>query len=439
MAMDKLTIDDILKATGGTYVGDDEGASFFATQIKTDTRAIKDGDVFLALRGARFDGHDFIDNAIDGGARLIICECPFGGNHILVADTLKALGDIAAYHRARISAKIVALTGSSGKTSTKQMLGAILSMAGETLITQGNLNNDIGAPLTLLNLKPNHRYGVIELGANHIGEIAYTANLAQPDVACVLNVGSAHIGEFGGREQIARAKAEIFVDSARVVVIPDDDDFSVYLAKAAGSARIIRIGKDIWASDIVIDTQTQFCLHLADGTKLAIKMAFLGRHHVQNALFAAACALSLGVDYAHIQAGLLAAKNTGGRLKIHQHGAHTLIDDSYNANLESVLAATDVLMGFDNDRRILVLGDIGELGAHTAQIYTQLNAHLSRLSIDVLALGKNAPRLKCARAYDDLDALMTDLRQMMDTPCAVLVKGSRFMQMERVIMALMDN
>lgn len=455
-----------------------------ATTITTDTRKIGAGDVFLAIKGERFDAHEFVQTAKDHGAVAVVVEHEVDCNlpQLIVKDTKLALGDLGKYRRdAHPDLTVVALTGSSGKTTTKEMIGAILSQIAPTLMTRGNLNNDLGVPMMLLELNDEHRFAVMELGANHLGEIAYTANLVRPDVAVVLNIGTAHLGEFGGRANIARAKSEIYsaLQADGVAVLPLSDEFYDTLAneaakfteqalsfgeksvnideagldeadaqmlKAEGVDSVLMMG-DLFADDIEsFATHCTFTLNtnldVDDVESLPVHLPFIGEHNVANALAAAAATFALGVDLPTIVKGLESAVPPKGRLTRIDFGEHILIDDTYNANPTSMMAAARVLEAEENTK-ILVIGDIFELGDAADSEHASLGEHLATLGIDyVLTLGAHMMHTAnainaikpIATHYQDKPTLLKDLQELLNQSSAtVLFKGSRGMAMETLI------
>jgi UDP-N-acetylmuramoyl-tripeptide--D-alanyl-D-alanine ligase len=464
---------ELALATGGIWhfasASDDTSLhDLNIARIISNTRQIQPNDAFLALIGERFDAHDFVANAIKQGAIVAIVSHlvpDIAIPQLLVDDTRLALGRLATVRRRSFpDLTTLALTGSSGKTTTKEMLGSILrihSHPSDVLVTRGNLNNDLGVPMMLLELTPQHRFAVMELGANHIGEIAYTTAMVQPKVAGVLNIGTAHVGEFGGRAGIAKAKSEIFQGLVPdgVAVIPAQGDFSEVIQTAAQAFRHIRFGgnaqnSDVFANDIHISpTSSQFTLNTSHDS-ISIDLPFAGAHNVENALAAAAFALALNVPLATIALGLNQAQNTKGRLNFIQHtlsnGTLTLIDDTYNANPHSMRAAAQVLAA-QTGIRVLVLGDIGELGDSAAQEHRELGGDLALMPLDaVFAVGQYAeemiadimPSAVYAQAFANKEQLFMILKNWLQTHLArvpyqinILFKGSRFMQMETLINA----
>ncbi len=432
--------------------GDDVG---FA-RVTTDSRQIQAGDLFVALRGDHFDGHDYVAQALAQGAAAVMVDERAGldiAPAIVVADTRLGLGKLAAAWRQKMPARLLAITGSSGKTSVKEMLAAVLCAAVGTeavLATQGNLNNDIGMPLTLLRLRPQHQFAVVEMGMNHAGEIAYLSQLARPDVAVIINAGTAHIGMLGSRQAIAHAKGEILAGLGEhgVAVINADDTYAELWRGLAGAHRLIDFGL-VQARDVRGNYQAQAmasAITIQIGSEsLAVQLAVAGEHNVMNALAAAATAHAVSVDLSAIKAGLEGYQGVKGRLqrKPALHGA-VVIDDSYNANPDSTHAAIKVLVA-SAGKKILVLGDMGELGDDAAAMHAQVGTMAKMAGVDALfALGDLSRHAVAAfgagaHHYTDVAALAADVAATLTADVTVLVKGSRFMQMERVVNILEEQ
>ena len=431
-----------------------------STRIATDTRTIKTGDIFLALTGDNFDGHDYLDIAIEKGAVAAIVSRPIAADiaQLVVDDTRLALGQLAAYRRQQHdNLTVIAITGSSGKTTCKEMLGSIFGRLAPTLITRGNLNNDLGVPMMLLELSDHHRYAILELGANHIGEIAYTAEIVQPDVACILNIGTAHLGEFGSREGICQTKAEIYhtLHDNQFAIVPDKDDFTNQLRRIAEkhTPNVIGFGNtDVSASHLDVEPErSEFKLHIGSEVH-DINLPLAGEHNVNNALAAAACAHALNIDISDIVVGLENARPAKGRLNSQLLGMHRLIDDTYNANPHSVRAAAKVLAA-QTGTQVMVLGDIGELGEAAISEHQSLGRTIATTGINVLlCVGQYAPYTVAgaqeisainAHAFADKDSLLAYLQSYLQAqqaqPCTVLFKGSRSMEMETLINALVEE
>ena len=431
-----------------------------STRIATDTRTIKAGDIFLALTGDNFNGHDYLDIAIEKGAVAAIVSRPIAADiaQLVVDDTRLALGQLAAYRRQQHKdLTVIAITGSSGKTTCKEMLGSIFGRLAPTLITRGNLNNDLGVPMMLLELSDHHRYAILELGANHIGEIAYTTEIVQPDVACILNIGTAHLGEFGSREGICQTKAEIYhtLHDNQFAIVPDKDDFTNQLRRIAEkhTPNVIGFGNtDVSASHLDVEPErSEFKLHIGSEVH-DINLPLAGEHNVNNALAAAACAHALNIDISDIVVGLENARPAKGRLNSQLLGMHRLIDDTYNANPHSVRAAAKVLAA-QTGTQVMVLGDIGELGEAAISEHQSLGRTIATTGINVLlCVGQYAPYTVAgaqeisainAHAFADKDSLLAYLQSYLQAqqaqPCTVLFKGSRSMEMETLINALIEE
>lgn len=431
------------------------GADAEVSGVTTDSRAVGRGDLFVALRGERFDGHDFVDRALAAGAAAALVDDPGrvatpGAPLLVVEDTRVALGRLGAWWRSRFPIPIAAVTGSSGKTTVKDMLAAILrAHHGETavLATEGNLNNDIGLPVMLLRLRAQHRCAVLEMGMNHLGEISYLTGLAAPDVAAINNAGTAHIGELGSQDNIARAKGEIFegLDARGIAVLNADDAYFGFWRGLAGGHAIVDFALDhpaaVTASYTLGDEGALVNLRTPSGHAVA-QLRVPGLHNVRNALCAAATAHALGVPDAVIGAGLSAYGGTKGRLQRRRgpNGA-LLVDDTYNANPDSMKAAIDWLAGAGG-RRVLVIGDMGELGEASRRLHAEVGRHARELGIDLLfALGEASA--EAVRAFGDAGRHFADVETLAGAAAAecapgtvVLVKGSRFMRMERVVALL---
>ena len=417
------------------------------TGVSTDTRTLAAENLFFALTGPRFDGHDHVAEAQARGAaaaavsRPVDCALPL----LQVEDTRRALGDLARQWRDRFAIPVVGITGSNGKTTVKEMLAAILAAQGPVLATQGNLNNDIGVPLTLARLAPEHRSAVIEMGANHAGEIAYLAQQARPTVAIVTNAGPAHLEGFGSLEGVARAKGELFagLDATAVAVINADDRFAPLWRDLARDRAVLSFGldapADVTARYATTSAGTQLELETPQGS-IALCLPLLGRHNARNALGAAAAALAAGADLAHIRTGLEGLTSVAGRLQRKRRvDGGLVIDDTYNANPASLQAAIDVLRELPGERW-LVFGDMAELGSDAAALHAEVGSYARAAGIERLfSLGDLARQAALAfggTAFDDFDALLSALRSALRTDVSILVKGSRRMGMERVVQAL---
>lgn len=429
------------------------GADAEYERVITDTRELRAGDLFIAIRGEHFDAHDFVAQARAAGAvgALVSRRIDDPLPQVLVADTIKAMQDYAAHWRARFDLPLIGVTGSNGKTTTKQMLAAILEARGPVLATPGNLNNHIGLPLTLLGLRSEHRSAVIEMGANHPREIALLARIARPGVGIVTQAGDAHLEGFGSREGVARGKGELFeaLDGG-IAVINVDDPFAPLWRSLAHKASIIGFGfgesADVRAVNFephpaTAPTGSRFELISPSG-RHPVQLAVPGKHNVANALAAAAGALALGVDLEHIAAGLAHTQAAQGRVswRTTPEGARVL-DDSYNANPTSLRAGLELLASLPGER-IVIVGGMAELGPDAPRLHYEAGQLARSLGIQRLyALGPLAAESargfgEGASAYDDVDQLTTAARGVLSRRSAVLVKGSRSSRMERVVAML---
>ncbi len=417
--------------------------------VTTDSRQVAPGNLFIALRGPNHDGHDHVSSACEKGAVAALVEKPLdiALPQIVVSSSLAALGRLAAAWRQQLATPLVAITGSNGKTTVKEMTAAILTQQGEVLATQGNFNNAIGVPLTLLGLTPQSRFAVVEMGANHPGEIAYLTQLARPEASMITNAAAAHLAGFGSLAGVARAKGEIFsgLGESGTAVINADDEFAGLWYELAGDRRVLRFGLDREAevtAEWSLDADgSRMVLHLPGG-EVECRMALLGRHNIVNALAAAALATAVGADANDVAAGLESLKPVRGRLapRAAINGAR-LIDDSYNANPASLRAGIEV-MGSLPGRRVLVLGDMGELGDNEEALHAEAGHEAHSKGIGALyatgPLSRFAVEAFGPRGYhfDTIDALVAALEPELAPDMTVLVKGSRAARMERVVDAL---
>ena len=438
------------------------GLDMVFTSVGTDSRNIAQGQLFVALKGPHFDGHHFAAEAIKQGAAAVLVDNPELGVEpaIVVQDTRLALGQLAAYWRSQFNIPVIAVTGSNGKTTTKEMLTAILSEAAggtdKVHSTYGNLNNDIGLPLTLLKMNARHQYAVIEMGMNHLGEIEYLTHIAKPNVAVINNAGTAHIGELGSRDNIAKAKGEIFagLDANGIAVINADDEYAEYWETLNSERKVVtfglNLGADITTSFKEEDGFSSVNLTTPSG-KVSFKLNVQGQHNISNALAAGATAYALGVSNTNIAQGLQSFAGVYGRLerKAGVNGA-IVIDDTYNANPDSMKAAIDVLAQQDGEK-ILVLGDMGELGTDALTMHMEIGTYakvaglstlyclgeLSQAMVNGFGVGKGEST--GAKHFNSVEAIVDAILPQMKQGVTVLVKGSRFMKMERVVRLLVNQ
>ena len=443
--------------TGARLVG---ASDALCARVHTDTRSLQPGDLFVALHGERFDAHDFLPQAQAAGARAAVAEqglAAAGLEGLEVPHSLRALGELAAGWRQQFAMPLLAVTGSNGKTTVTQMIASILRAwhpgPEQALATQGNFNNDIGLPLTLLRLRPSHRSAVVEMGMNHPGEIAQLAAIARPTVALVNNAQREHQEFMHSVAAVAEENGGVLssLGPGGVAVFPADDPHTPVWRRLAGARRSWCFGWDAgaevwpkqsrWQAD-----HWQLQLHTPQGP-MDTELHIAGRHNLRNAMAATATALAAGAPLAAVAQGLRDFRPVSGRSRTHalQWQGHTctLIDDSYNANPDSVLAAIDVLADMPAPR-LLVLGDMGEVGVNGAAFHAEVGQHAQAQGIECLfTLGELAQASASAHAaathFGDMAALQAAVLAQAAKGGSVLVKGSRFMRMERVVQAMLEH
>lgn len=449
--MISVSLSQLADILHGELHGDDR----LIADVTTDTRKLTPGCLFVALKGERFDAHDFAQTAKDGGAGALLVSRKLDIDlpQVVVSDTRLAFGELAAWVRQQVPARVVALTGSSGKTSVKEMTAAILSQCGNTLYTAGNLNNDIGVPMTLLRLTAEHQYAVIELGANHQGEIAWTVSLTRPEAALVNNLAAAHLEGFGSLAGVAKAKGEIFTglpENGIAILNADNNDWANW-QQVIGDRTVWRFspsaaGSDFSAADVRITSQgTAFTLNTPKGS-VDVLLPLPGRHNIANALAATALATAVGADLKAVKAGLAQLKAVPGRLfPIHLTASQLLLDDSYNANVGSMTAAVQVLSEMPG-YRVLVVGDMAELGDESEACHIQVGEAAKAAGIDrVLSVGTLSQAISTASGagehFSGKDAAIARLISLINEhkTITILVKGSRSAAMEQVVRALQEN
>lgn len=442
-----FTLSQIAKLLNGKLNGND--ASF--ESVSTDTRTLKAGELFIALKGPNFNANHLVDDAAAKKAvgALVSETVSSSIPTIQVADTRIALGQLAAFHRQQFNIPVIGLTGSCGKTTTKTMLASIMQQRAATLATQGTLNNDIGVPLTLLRLHPEHQFAVIEMGANHHGEIAYVAEMAKPNVAFITNVAPAHLEGFGDLPGVARAKGEIFqsLPANGAVIINADDAFADYWRKNVGARPITSFGihkpAEFTAKNIHINKEgyAEFLLSTPQG-EIAIQLPILGEHNIMNALAAAAAAQAVGTSLAAIKKGLETFEPAPQRLVVYKsHLGAAIIDDSYNANPLSVTAALHILAQKPGEK-IFAFGEMRELGPDAPRYHQQIGETAKQLGINGLYAYGGLTELT-VRAFGtkghyfaEQTELISALRQQLHAGVTVLVKGSSSTGMKHVVAGL---
>jgi UDP-N-acetylmuramoyl-tripeptide--D-alanyl-D-alanine ligase len=445
-----MRLSEIAKILNAPLIGDDAEIG----SISIDTRDLVPGQLFLAIKGEQFDGHDFLATAVEKNAGGAVVSTPhkLPIPTIQVADTRIALGKLAAYHRDKFQIPVIGITGSCGKTTTKSMLASVLCRMGSTLSPERSFNNDVGVPLTLLKLNPNYKYVVAEMGANHPGEIAYLSGIAKQNVAVITNVALAHLAGFGTEEGVATAKGEIYqrLSGTDIAIINNDDKYADFWLKNLKTKHVITFGikkpADVMATNIRLDDEGKplFDVTYPDGT-LKIHLSVLGLHNVMNALATIAAAYAVGANSQAIEQGLGKVAAVSKRLVRYKGQAGSLIiDDTYNANPLSVSAALEMLT-HGSGEKIFVFGDMAELGSEEKQLHVEVGKNARRLGINKLyACGKLTQFTVDAFGengfyYQDQASLISALKPTLHSNAVVLIKGSRSSRMENVVQALIQE
>jgi UDP-N-acetylmuramoyl-tripeptide--D-alanyl-D-alanine ligase len=452
--MIKVTLSQLAEITDGELVGED----ITIAAVSTDTRTIESGSLFVALVGERFDAHDFCQQAVDAGAGALLVQKRLDVDvpQVVVTDSKIALGEIAAWVHQSCQTPTVAITGSCGKTTVKEMVASILQLKGQVLFTAGNFNNDIGVPLTLLRSQADDDYAVIELGANHIGEIAYTTQLVKPDIALVNNVAAAHLEGFGSIEGVKQAKGEIYqgLSAGGVAIVNLDSQGDALWQSVLADKKVITFSQsntqaDFYASDIAMNEEgkASFTLHLAeDGQEIELSLGIIGQHNVANAIAAAIITLKMGASLEEIQSGLLNLNKVKGRVDVEQLSQSVkLIDDSYNASVPAMKAAVDLLAAFKG-QRWLILGNMAELGEESLALHRQVGEHAAPQKFEhVLTYGADAKVISdlCDGTHfethqDMIDYIKQHLDQTVSENHTMLVKGANGARMFEVAAALKE-
>ena len=449
--MQKLTVGDIKAATGGTLLCGSEDAEFYG--LTTDSRATGGGKLFIPLVGDKFDAHDFINAAFDMGAGAALThkdtEPMLGKTIIKVEDTRKALGDIARYYKKKYNVPTVSVTGSVGKTTTKDMLYAVVSRKYKTLKTPGNFNNDIGLPLTVFMLEKEHEAAVLEMGMNHFGEIDYLASIALPDIAVITNIGMSHIENLGSREGIFKAKTEVlkYLDKDKLLVVNGDDD---YLSTLKGNApcRVVYYGitnpeNDVYAKDIDDKGVSGISFTaVIEGREYPVKVNNAGVHNVYNALAAICVGMELGISVESAVEGIFNCEYTAMRMAITEEKGMTIINDCYNASPDSIRAALSVLNSSKAKRRVAILGDVLEMGDFAAKAHYELGESVVKNNVDLLvtvgeyaayiAKGAKDNGMENVVSFDKTLGAQSYCAKAVQEGDAVLIKASRGMHFEDI-------
>ena len=457
--MQVLTIKDILRATEGEIAaksGETAGLEF--SSISTDSRRTAEGVLFVPLAGDRFDGHDFIESALAHGASASlthkdVAAIPEGKTVIRVRDTKKALGDIARYYKKKYFVPSVAVTGSVGKTTTKDLIYSVLAPRYKTLKTPNNFNNDIGVPLTIFGLEKEHEMAVIEMGMNHFGEIRYLASIAQPDIAVITNIGMSHIENLGSREGIFKAKMEItegFTDKNTLFVNGDDD----HLRTAESDRyRIVKFGmdkgNDVCAEDLVNNglKGIEFTV-VSGGRRFRARVLQPGVHNVYNALAAVCAGMHFGLTDEEIMQGLESCVYTASRLEIIDHNGIEIINDCYNSSPDSVRAALNVQKLSVKPRKVAVLGDVLEMGSFSGKAHYDMGVYAAESGIDMLiTVGENARMIAAGAkdsgmenivSFENSDEAAAEIGGLVRPGDSVLVKASHGMTFGKITDAIKE-
>lgn len=452
--MQSLTTEEIIKATGGTLIGGDETV---IKGISTNSREIKEGELFIPLVGDKFDGHEFIRAAFELGASAALTsketELFIGKTIIRVKDTKKALGAIAAYYKEKNNVPTIAVTGSVGKTTTKDMVYSVISQKYNTLKTEANFNNDIGLPLTIFHLEKEHEAAVLEMGMNHFGEIDYLASIGKPDAAIITNIGESHIENLGSREGIFKAKMEITnrFGKDNTLIVNGDNDF---LRNVKGEYKVVRYGldsgNDVYAKNIVNKGLGGISFTaVVNGMEYAAELAVPGEHNVYNALAAICAGIEFKIPMEDILRGIKTFEPTAQRLAVEDYKGITIINDCYNASPDSIKAALKVLAATDAKRRVAVLGDVLEMGEHAPSAHYGLAKYVKDAGVDVLVTaGENMKNLARGakeqgvseiHAFDKTLEACNFVKDALKEGDAVLIKASHGMRFEEVYNAIKDN
>ena len=453
--MPNLTLENIANACEGTYVGDPAKKQRIITGAVTDSRKVEEGFLFIPIKGARVDGHDFIPQVFEKGALVVLSDHALPeetGPYILVSSTTEAMKKIAAFYRTQLSCKVVGITGSVGKTSTKEMLASVMSEKFNTLKTQGNFNNEVGVPLTLFRLREEHELAIVEMGISDFGEMSRLGKIVKPDMCVITNIGQCHLENLGDRDGVLKAKTEIFnflKEGGKAFLNGDDDKLAT--VKEVNGLKPVFFGfdkkNDVYATDV--DTKglagTSFTAVTPKG-KMKIRVNVPGHHMVSNALAAVAIGLELGLNEKQIAAGVAAFKPVSGHSSIVETKHFTIMDDCYNANPVSTKAGIDVLIQTD-ERKVAILGDMFELGADERKMHYEVGEYAAKKGIDcIICAGELAKEYydgaKAAGKKENLyyfpsrDEAIENLKDIVKVNDAILVKASHGMKFEKIVEVL---
>ncbi len=456
--MENMTLEHLAAACGGTYAGREADLKREVCGVTLDSRQIEKDFCFIAVKGERVDGHSFIPDVLEKGALCVICEAvPEGlaGNFIVVEDSLAALRDAAEFYRSSLTIPVLGVTGSVGKTSTKEFIAGVLSQKYRVLKTEGNYNNEIGVPLTLLRIRREHELAVVEMGINHFGEMRRLSKMAKPDICVMTNIGECHLEFLKSRKGVLRAKSEIFdyLSEDGTVYVNGDDDMLRTIERVRNRRPVtFGLGKrnDVYADEMINNGLSGCRVRIHMGRESFMASIHLpGEHMVRTALAATAVGKQLGLTNEEIAAGIEAVRPVEGRSNIMKCGKITLIDDCYNANPVSMRAALDMLSA-SGDRTVAILGDMGELGENTVKFHMEIGAYAVEKNITgLICVGRlakymyqggcrvkeKAPHNTFVQYYETLDELLETIKKDGQLPgdLTVLVKASHSMQFSRIV------
>lgn len=453
--MKHMTLREITAACGGTYFGDPESTAKEVSSVVIDSRKVTQDSLFVAIRGARVDGHTFIPQTIEAGALCALSEEPLGDitfPYILVDSCTQALKDLAEHYRKSLDIKVVGISGSVGKTSTKEMIATVLSQKYNVLKTEGNFNNEIGVPLTIFNLREEHEIAVLEMGINHFGEMTRLAKMARPDICVITNIGVAHMELLGSRDGILKAKTEMFQymnPDGTIIFNGDDDKLITYSPENGITPIYFGLGENSSyraeqiANNGLRGTNATF---VTPKSKFSAHISIPGEHMVHNALAGIAVGYALGMSDAEIKAGIEALKPLAGRNHLIETNTYTIIDDCYNANPISMKASIDVLSKADT-RTVAILGDMGELGAKEKEMHYDVGQHTATAGIHVLIcigtlseeLARGAKETGCniqIYHYPDQEHFFAEMSSILEKNDTILVKASHAMAFEKIVKKL---
>lgn len=453
--MKHMTLREITASCGGTYFGDSESAAKEVSSVVIDSRKVTRDSLFVAIRGARVDGHTFIPQTIEAGALCALSEEPLGEvtfPYILVDSCTQALKDLAEHYRKSLDIKVVGISGSVGKTSTKEMIASVLSQKYNVLKTEGNFNNEIGVPLTIFNLREEHEIAVLEMGINHFGEMTRLAKMARPDICVITNIGVAHMELLGSRDGILKAKTEMFQymnPDGTIIFNGDDDKLITYSPENGITPIYFGLGENSSyraeqiANNGLRGTNATF---VTPKSRFSAHISIPGEHMVHNALAGIAVGYALGMSDAEIKAGIEALKPLAGRNHLIETNTYTIIDDCYNANPISMKASIDVLSKADT-RTVAILGDMGELGAKEKEMHYDVGQHTATAGIHVLiCIGTLSEELACGAKetgcniqiyhYPDQEHFFAEMSSILEKNDTILVKASHAMAFEKIVKKL---